>query len=60
MNGSTPAFRNLTPPTLTGPDIYELNRNLVDLGYDPDGIVVDDTWQTATTAGIDALQYAPR
>jgi uncharacterized membrane protein YgcG len=57
MNGSTPAYRNLTATDLTGPDIYELNKNLVDLGYDPDGIVVDDTWQTATTAGIDALQY---
>jgi hypothetical protein len=57
MNGSTPAYRNLSATDLTGPDVYELNKNLVDLGYDPDGIVVDDTWQTATTAGIDALQY---
>jgi len=56
MNGSTPAYRNLDASDLTGPDVYELNKNLVDLGYDPDGIVVDDTWQTATTAGIDALQ----
>jgi hypothetical protein len=57
MDGSTPAYRNLSATDLTGPDVYELNKNLVDLGYDPDGIVVDDTWQTATTAGIDALQY---
>jgi hypothetical protein len=57
MNGSTPAYRDLTASDDTGPDIYELNKNLVDLGYDPDGIVVDDTWQAATTAGIDALQY---
>ena len=57
MNGSTPAYRDLTASDLSGPDVYELNRNLVDLGYNPDGIVVDDTWQTATTAGIDALQY---
>jgi hypothetical protein len=57
MNGSTPAYRNLSATDLTGPDVYELNKNLVDLGYDPDGIIVDDTWQTATTAGIDALQY---
>ena len=57
MNGSTPAYRNLNASDLTGPDVYELNKNLVDLGYDPDGIVVDDNWQTATTAGIDALQY---
>src|ERR1700689_1967919 len=57
MNGSTPAYRNLDASDLTGPDVYELNKNLVDLGYDPDGIVVDDTWQTATTAVIDTLQY---
>ncbi len=57
MDGSTPAYRNLSATDLTGPDVYELNKNLVDLGYNPDGIVVDDTWQTATTAGIDALQY---
>ena len=57
MDGSTPAYRGLSATDLTGPDVYELNKNLVDLGYDPDGIVVDDTWQTATTAGIDALQY---
>ncbi|HEX3803191.1 MAG TPA: hypothetical protein VHV75_10145 [Solirubrobacteraceae bacterium] len=57
MNGSTPAYRELTAADEAGPDVYELNKNLVALGYDPDGIVVDDTWQAATTAGIDALQY---
>jgi hypothetical protein len=56
MDGSTPAFRDLTASDETGPDVYELNKNLVKLGYNPDGIVVDDTWQYATTAGIDALQ----
>jgi hypothetical protein len=56
MDGSTPAFRELTASDETGPDVYELNKNLVKLGYNPDGIVVDDTWQDATTAGIDALQ----
>jgi hypothetical protein len=56
LAGSTPAFRDLTYSDETGPDIYELNRNLVDLGYNPDSIIVDDTWQAATTAGIDELQ----
>jgi hypothetical protein len=56
MDGSTPAYRDLTASDYTGPDIYELNRNLVDLGYDPDGIVIDDTWQAATTAGVEQLQ----
>ena len=57
MNGSTPAYRDLTASDISGPDVYELNRNLVELGYNPDGIVVDDEWQAATTAGVEALQY---
>ncbi len=58
MNGTRPAFRDLTASDSAGPDILELNRNLVDLGYDPDGIVVDDEWQDATTAGVEDLQKA--
>ncbi|MDE3129710.1 MAG: hypothetical protein KGL16_01025 [Acidobacteriota bacterium] len=57
MNGSTPAYRDLTAADINGPDVYELNKNLVALGYNPDGIVVDDAWQAATTAGIDSMQY---
>ncbi|HEX3617579.1 MAG TPA: hypothetical protein VHU61_13620 [Solirubrobacteraceae bacterium] len=57
MDGATPAYRDLSSTDTSGPDVYELNRNLVALGCDPDGIVVDDDWQYATTAGIDALQY---
>jgi hypothetical protein len=56
MDGGTPAYRELSAADISGPDVYELNRNLVRLGYDPDGIVVDDEWQDATTAGIDQLQ----
>ena len=58
MSGKTPAFRDLTSSDSDGPDILELNQNLVELGYDPDGIVVDDTWQAGTTAGVEALQKA--
>ena len=58
MDGSTPAYRDLNSSDSSGQDILELNRNLVALGYDPDGIVVDDTWQAATTAGVEALQAA--
>lgn len=56
MDGTTPAYRDLMPSDSSGQDILELNRNLVRLGFDPDGIVVDDTWQAATTAGVEALQ----
>jgi hypothetical protein len=57
LDGTTPAYRELTASDLKGPDVYELNRNLVALGYDPDGIVVDDEWQAATTAGVERMQY---
>jgi hypothetical protein len=58
MSGSTPAYRDLDSSDSAGPDIYELNAELVSLGMNPDGIVVDDEWQAATTAGVDVLQYA--
>lgn len=56
MNGTTPAYRDLKSSDHPGQDILELNRNLVALGFNPDGIVVDDAWQAATTAGVDALE----
>jgi hypothetical protein len=56
MNGSTPAYRDLNSSDSNGPDILELNRNLVALGFNPDGIVVDDVWQAATTAGVELFQ----
>jgi hypothetical protein len=56
MDGSTPAYRDLGPDDAPGPDITQLNRNLVKLGFDSGGIVVDDEWQTATSAAVDLLQ----
>lgn len=56
MNGATPAYRQLTAGDSDGQDILQLNRNLVKMGLDPDRIVVDDVWQAATTAGVEALQ----
>jgi hypothetical protein len=56
MDGSTPAYRDLHSGISDGLDVLELNRNLVDLGFNPDGIVVDDVWQAATTAGVDQWQ----
>jgi hypothetical protein len=56
MDGSTPAYRDLAPSDSAGQDILELNRNLVRLGFNPDGIVIDDQWQAATTAGVYVLQ----
>ena len=56
MDGSTPAYRDLTPSDSNGQDIEQLNRNLVDLDFNPDGITVNDTWQAGTTAGIELFQ----
>lgn len=57
MQGTTPAYRELDSSDAAGPDILELNADLVRLNYNPDGIVVDDVWQPATTDAIDQLQY---
>jgi peptidoglycan hydrolase-like protein with peptidoglycan-binding domain len=56
MNGSTPAYRDLSAADVQGPDVLELNRNLIALGFDPYGIVDDDVWQPATTAGVEQFQ----
>jgi hypothetical protein len=58
LDGSTPAYRALGPSDSAGLDILELNRSLVELGYSGYGIVVDDTWQAATTSAVDALQQS--
>jgi hypothetical protein len=56
MDGTTPFYRDLTSSDNAGQDIEELNRNLVALGFNPDGIVIGDQWQAATTAGVEAFQ----
>jgi hypothetical protein len=56
MKGSTPAYRGLNAADSDGADIEQLNRSLVKLGFDADGIVLDDEWQAATTTGVELLQ----
>lgn len=56
MNGTTPAYRDLNASDGAGPDILELNRDLVAMGYDSEGIVVDDDWQAATSAAVEVFQ----
>ena len=58
MNGTTPAYRDLSAADTPGPDIKQLNRDLVKLGFNPDGIVVNGDWQAATTAGVEEFQAA--
>jgi hypothetical protein len=56
MDGTTPAYRDLDSSDSDGQDILQLNRNLVALGFNPDGIAIDDEWQAATTAGVELYQ----
>ncbi|HET8979621.1 MAG TPA: hypothetical protein VFN87_15775 [Solirubrobacteraceae bacterium] len=56
MDGTTPAYRDLSSADSNGPDVLELNRNLVALGFNAGAITVDDVWQPATTYGVELLQ----
>jgi Putative peptidoglycan binding domain len=57
MYGDVPMWRRLDASAEDGEDIRELERNLVALGYDPDGDVeIDDEWDWATTAAVKRWQ----
>jgi hypothetical protein len=59
FDGTTPAYRDLSAADTSGPDILELNRDLVRLGFDPNHeITAGDTWQTGTTDAIYRWQAA--
>lgn len=42
MYGAGPAYRTLKQGVSDGPDVTELNQNLIDLGYDPSGAITDE------------------
>jgi peptidoglycan hydrolase-like protein with peptidoglycan-binding domain len=42
MYGSVPAYRALKEGVSDGPDVAQLNRNLIDLGFDPYGAIDDN------------------
>jgi len=57
FDGSTPAFRDLESGVSDGPDVYELNRALVRLGFDTQHLItIDDVWQAGTTDAVDLWQ----
>jgi peptidoglycan hydrolase-like protein with peptidoglycan-binding domain len=57
MYGGVPMWRRLDARSSDGPDIRQLERNLVALGHDPnDAIEVDDEWDSATTAAVKRWQ----
>jgi peptidoglycan hydrolase-like protein with peptidoglycan-binding domain len=50
MYGSVPAYRTLEQGVSDGPDVTQLNQNLIDLGFDPYGAITDDESFSAATA----------
>lgn len=59
MYGWVPAYRTLEQGVSDGPDVVELNENLIDLGYDPYGAIADDEdFGEATAAAVRRWQHA--
>jgi peptidoglycan hydrolase-like protein with peptidoglycan-binding domain len=59
MYGSVPAYRTLKEGVSDGPDVTQLNENLIDLGYDPYGAITDDEeFGEATAAAVRRWQKA--
>ena len=54
LYGEVPAWRTLGQG-ISGPDVRQLEENLVELGFG-DGLTVDETWNDATTAAVIAWQ----
>jgi peptidoglycan hydrolase-like protein with peptidoglycan-binding domain len=59
MYGSVPAYRTLQDGVSDGTDVAQLNRNLIDLGYDPSGAISDiEHFSEATAAAVRRWQKA--
>jgi peptidoglycan hydrolase-like protein with peptidoglycan-binding domain len=57
LYGSVPAYRTLKQGVSDGPDVTELNENLINLGFDPYGAISDDeAFSEATTAAVKRWQ----
>ena len=56
LYGSFPAYRALASGVTDGPDVKQLQSNLVALGYA--SIVPSETWNSATTTGINRWEAA--
>lgn len=59
MYGSLPAYRALNDTVATGPDVRELNENLIALGFDPYRAIADvGAFGDATAAAVRRWQKA--
>jgi peptidoglycan hydrolase-like protein with peptidoglycan-binding domain len=58
LYGATPLWRRLGLGVSDGEDVRQLERNLVALGHDPNGMAVDDDFDSDTTAAVRDWQEA--
>ena len=59
MYGSVPAYRTLKEGVSDGPDVEQLNRNLIALGFDPNGAISDDAhYGEATATAVRLWEHA--
>jgi peptidoglycan hydrolase-like protein with peptidoglycan-binding domain len=58
LYGTMPLWRRLAVGVSDGEDVEQLERNLVDLGYDPSGMTVDDEFDADTAAAVRSWQDA--
>jgi membrane fusion protein, multidrug efflux system len=59
MYGSVPAYRTLKEGVAEGPDVAQLNENLIRLGYDPYGAIAEvSDFGAATAAAVRRWQKA--
>jgi hypothetical protein len=59
MYGSVPAYRTMKLGVSDGPDVAELNANLVALGFDPDGaITAGEHFSDGTAAAVRRWQHS--
>src|SRR5262245_53405124 len=57
MFGDTPAYRALSTSSSDGPDVQQLEQNLVDLGFaSPSQLTVDDHFSVQTATAVKAWQ----
>ncbi len=57
MLGDTPIYREMSTDSTTGPDIVQLQGNLIALGYG-DGLTLDGEFDAATKSAVEAFEEA--
>jgi hypothetical protein len=58
LYGTMPMWRSLRADVADGVDVEQLERNLVELGFDPGSMTVDEEFDDDTTRAVEAWQDA--